>query len=484
MVLRQTTQRRPFHRSIPSAAVALLAAAVLIPCLWVATNSQLQAAGGDLPAHMLPLEDTVIDYYTAEVSDPVAKLARRIQEGKTKLAFDPQRGYLPAVLKELKIPASSQTLVFSRTSLQLNKISPQTPRAIYFNDEVYIGWCRNGDVLEVASTDPRQGTIFYTLKQEKAAAPAFERATDSCLTCHATVRTLGVPGLLVRSVHTNDRGIPMLQNGNFTTDHRSPLLERWGGWYVSGRHGKMKHMGNVWLPDGGGRESVDTVSGQNVTDLRPYFDTDPYLSPHSDIVALMVMEHQAQLHNMITRLNYETRLSMRDYKRLAATDPGNPGTPGNPGNPDSVTPGNPAAAGQGTPAVSPEAMKRIKRVADAMLRYMLFVDEAHLKGSISGVSDFARDFQAAGPRDRQGRSLRDLSLKKWLFKYPCSYLIYSESFDQLPAPALDYLYQRLHEILTGKDQSTEFALLSREDRKAILEILLDTKKSLPAYWRK
>jgi hypothetical protein len=116
-----------------------------------------------------------IHYQTAEVHDPVAKLASAIAAGQQQLDWDAKHGYLPAILDVLEVPVSSQTLVFSKTSLQLHRISPSRPRAVYFNDDVYVGWCQNGDVVELAATDPKQGAVFYTLSQNKDAEINFVR---------------------------------------------------------------------------------------------------------------------------------------------------------------------------------------------------------------------------------------------------------------------------------------------------------------------
>ncbi|MBL8853174.1 MAG: hypothetical protein JNK57_04280, partial [Planctomycetaceae bacterium] len=98
-------------------------------------------------AQIASYERPPIDYLNAEVHDPVARLQQRLVSGEMKLEYDPKHGFLPAVLEALDVPISSQTLVFSKTSLQLQKISPRLPRALYFNDEVYVGFCQRGDVL-------------------------------------------------------------------------------------------------------------------------------------------------------------------------------------------------------------------------------------------------------------------------------------------------------------------------------------------------
>jgi hypothetical protein len=98
-------------------------------------------------------------------------------------------------------------------------------------------------------------------------------------------------------------------------------------------------------------------------------------------------------------------------------------------------------------------------------------------------SAFARDFAKRGERDSKGRSLRDFDLTDRTFRYPASYLIYSEAFDAIPDPARGYIYHRLLQILSGEDQNPDFAHLSPTDRQAILSILLETKPGLPAEWR-
>src|SRR5262245_59982142 len=252
-----------------------------------------------------------INYATGTPDNVVSQLQKRIDAGDVKLAFTDDHGYLTAVLKELNVPVSSQTLVFSKTSLQRDRISPRTPRALYFNDEVYVGFCRLGEVMELAVPDPALGTVFYTLNQGPAAPPRFERHTESCLACH-TSRHQGIPALVVRSVYPDREGNPILSGGSFRIDHSSPLKERWGGWYVTGTHGQQTHLGNLILQKRSVPEELTNESGVNVTELKGRIDTGMYLSPHSDIVALMVLEHQAEMHNRITAANYQAKLAHRD----------------------------------------------------------------------------------------------------------------------------------------------------------------------------
>jgi hypothetical protein len=79
--------------------------------------------------------------------------------------------------------------------------------------------------------------------------------------------------------------------------------------------------------------------------------------------------------------------------------------------------------------------------------------------------------------------LREFDLQTRLFKYPCSFLIYSEAFDELPTVMKEHLLERLWAILNGTDKSEDFAHLREEDRTAVREILLATKPNLPAYWK-
>lgn len=421
----------------------LLRIAVLLPLLSPALA----------PAQM-DYEREPICYDTAPVHDPIAQLQQQLDAGDIRLEYDQRHGYLPSVLKHLNVPVSSQVLVFSKTSLQASRISPQRPRALYFNDETYVGWVQRGDVVELMATDPEQGEIFYTLSQVQTERPAVVRDRGQCLACHATSRTQGVPGALVRSVFVEPSGQPLLSAGTFTSDHTSPFNERLGGWYVTGTHGSMRHMGNVLATERTSSPELDREAGANQTDLASRVDVSPYLTPHSDLIALMILEHQSQMHNLLTRASYETR-SARHYDGIMNEVLKRPAD-----------------------YVSESTKRRIASVGDKLLKYLLFVDEFPLESPVKGTSKFAEEFSSKGPRDGQGRSLRDLDLQMRLLKYPCSHLIYSPSFDGLPELVKSYVSQRLHKVLTGEDKGPEFEHLSAGDRQAILAILQDTKPDL------
>jgi hypothetical protein len=405
------------------------------------------------------LERPPINYSTSTPANVVSRLEQRLEDGKATLAYDDDFGYLPALLHELNVPKSSQMLVFSKTSLQRQRISPKTPRAIYFSDDVYIGYCHRGDMMEIAAVDAKLGTVFYTLDQHHDAKPRFQRQDDTCLICHASSQNQEFPGLLVRSLYADAEGLPILASGSYRADQTSPLKQRWGGWYVTGTHGKQTHMGNLIVRGKSVPEDVDNKAGQNVTDLSTWFTTGMYLTPHSDIVALMVLEHQTEMHNRLARANMLTRRALYDESELnkAFNRPHEPRS-------ESTT-------------------RRIKSACEPVVEYLLFSGETKLTDKVQGTSTFAREFTARGPRDEHQRSLRDFDLQSRLFTYPCSYLIYSEAFDQLPDAAKETIYRRLWDVLNGKDTNTAFAHLTATDRQAIREILLATKKNLPDYWK-
>ena len=408
-----------------------------------------------LEAGLVEIERAPIHYNTTPVNDRVQQLKLRLEEGSAKLEWDGKHGWLPSVLRQLDIPMSSQTLVFSKTSLQLRRISPAKPRAIYFNDDTYVGWVQRGEVIELSAVDPVQGGIFYTLKQQQTERPEIVRDRGDCLTCHASSKTKGVPGYLVRSVFVSDEGQPHFGLGTTTTDHSTPFSKRFGGWYVSGTHGNMRHRGNVIAREDRSNP-IDPDKGANLTDLSGLFRVERYLEPNSDLVALMVLEHQSQMHNLITSGSYDCRHAVHHQKIMNR------------------------ALDRPLDHETESTRSRIISAGDKLLRYMLFVDECKLESPVKGMSRFARHFSSLGPRDRKGRSLRDLDLERRMFRYPCSFLIYSESFDNLPAPLLAHVETRLIRVLRGEDGSGEFSHLSPENRAAILEILIDTKPGFRA----
>ena len=392
---------------------------------------------GQLQHPTLLRNHSAIRYATTPVQDPIARLSEKLKNGSVTLERRGESGYLSSVLEALGIPLESQVLVFSKTSFQAPKIGPKNPRAIYFDDTASVGWVRGGDVLEFVGQDPTQGAIFYTMSQA-ADKPVIER-NDACVSCHASEATHYVPGMFIGSVFPGVDGTTMYGPA-YTTDHRSPFEIRWGGWFVTGTHKAERHMGNAVATDPADLASMITPASVHVTDLTGRFDPRGYLSLHSDLVALLVLEHQAKMLNLLTRVGWEARIGEKESGRT------------------------------------------IDQAAAELVDYLLFVDEAPLPGPIDGTTRFAETFQTRGPRDRRGRSLRDLDLNTRLLRYPCSFLIYSQPFDGLPDNAKTAVYARLWEVLSGKERDQRYALLTPADRRAIREILTETKPDIAAYF--
>jgi hypothetical protein len=307
-------------------------------------------------------------------------------------------------------------------------------------------------LLEFASVDPKLGAVFYTLDEEKPGKPKFQREVYFCLICHdsATI-TGGIPGFMTLSVLPDKQGNAIRSAGANAMSDQTPFNERWGGWYVTGTHGAQRHRGNTLFPSGiPAIDKVDWSRGANVTTLDGKIDVASYLTPDSDIVALIALTHQTRIHNLITRANYETRRAIQDEENTLK------------------------GLSVKSDRYSDLTLKRIREAVEPMVRGMFFVNEAPLTDTVRGTSTFAADFEKSGVRDSKGRSLKDLDLNRRFLRYPLSYLIYSQAFDELPGPAKDVFYQRAWTILSGKD-TANYPNLSIDDRIAIREILQDTK---------
>src|SRR5579872_1982403 len=416
------------------APVRFMRRTVLIPLLAVA------AAWAELSGSFsAALDHPAIQYDTRPANDPVAGLNGKIQAGSVQLRFEGASGYLRSVLAALQIPVESQLVVFSKTSLQAPIITPRNPRSLFFNDSVAAGWVKGEPFVELAAEDPEQGVIFYTLDQVPGTKPVFKRQ-DRCLVCHESFSSLGVPGTLLRSSFVAPDGQPLRQLGDFLNDHRSPLEQRWGGWYVTGRSVPSRHLGNTIVTN---PAFAPPANAPSLTSLEGKFDTTAYLSPYSDIAALMVFDHQMHMINLLTRMGWDTRLAL--YQR------------------DDIS-------------------HSVRDDAKDLVDYLLFIDEVPLAGKIEGTSGFAEKFASLGTRDRQGRSLRDLDLEHRLMRYPCSYMIYSPAFEALPVEAKGAIYRRMWQILSGQEKGSKYARLSAQDRQSVVEILRDTKKDLPPYF--
>jgi hypothetical protein len=394
-----------------------------------------------------------IDYFGKATGNDIARLQARIDAGQVKLAFHAPRGYLDSLLKALRIDPSSQTLVFSKTSLQVQAISPETPRAIYFNMDTYVAWVPNTEVIEIATMDDLRGAVFYTLPNHDDHLAPFNRETLRCLACHDTfsLEGGGVPNFLFLSAYTRKNGGALTNTVATNTTDATPLEDRWGGWYVTGKLGGLLHLGNIMPADLQHASQPVPLHLADLSNLDQMFDTTPYMTDKSDAVALLVFEHQVYLHNLIIHANYKSR------RLLELELPG--------GSPENLE----------WQQLAPPIQKRMQRLLEPLVRGLLLVDAAKLVASVRGNSGFTRWFEAQGPRDPLGRSLRDLDLNTRLFKYPLSFLIYSGGFEDLPRSAKQYVYLRLAQILGGHDASSSYARLPAGGRQAALQILAATQ---------
>ena len=414
----------------------------MVAALWTAVSVVVLLAQRQ-DAFQQPYNHPAIGYGTRPVHDRVAALNDKLDAGTAKLTFDRASGYLPALLTALDVPVESQMLVFSKTSAQFDRITPANPRALFFNDTVAVGWVRGSDILELAALDPQQGVGFYTIEQKAAEKPRLTKQVAECLQCHLTWDTLAVAGLAQMSTFQMSDDPNAYANG-IPVDQRTPFASRWGGWFVTGKAVPARHLGNVPVIVPAAELAKPAQRPPVLQSVDGRFDTNGYLTHYSDVAALMVFGHQTHMTNLLTHLGWEARV---------------------------------ATASDGP--MPPRVASAARDTAD----YMLFVDEPPIFAKIEGSSGFAEKFSASGPRDAKGRSLKELDLTRRIMRYPCSYMIYSDTFDALPPVAKDATYRRLWQVLSGQDTDKHYAHLALADRQAIVEILRATKKDLPAYFQ-
>lgn len=383
--------------------------------------------------------------YTATKDDnTITRLQRAIDAKKFVISGTKPTEVLDALLDELNIPVASQVLVFSKTSLQRDIITPGNPRAIYFNRDFYVGYVPGG-LIEIIACDDPNGMMFYSFNVNEPVEKRRFLRDQECMTCHATSHTMNIPGLLVRSVFTKQDGLPVLSRGSKLTTPASPIEQRWGGWYVTGSHGDSRHMGNNWIVESDtGAEIYDAAHGQNVSDLSNFFDTGKHLTDSSDILALMIMEHQIQLHNTLSAAKMGWLRSLYMDKAIHR---------------DKRSP----------------SLQRLKLgYVDSILRALLFADEVKLpEDGIDGSDAYKKSFLGQGIY-HDGHSLRDLRLEKRIFKYRCSFMIHSESFQQLPHEIKTPVLEKLHAIVTSEDEVEGFPHLSSREKERIHDILAHT----------
>jgi len=362
-------------------------------------------------------EHPLIQYASRQPTDRVAALARAIADGTTTLEPDGKTGYLMPVLRALHIPVQTQILVFSKTGVQAAFTSPQNPRALYFDRSVVVGYIPGAPIVEIASQDPQQGVQFYTIDQGLA-KPRIRRLT-SCLTCHVSASTLDIPGFIVRSNTIGDDGNVLAKSDTHDVDHRTGHPDRWGGYYVTSealqQYNQRAHAGNITFTRDGAFSNQVFVDWEAAPE-----ETLRYPSRLSDIVSLLIFDHQMHAANLLTRLNWESRIG-------ADTTP----------------------------------------LVNELAAYLLFDGEAPLQTPLVPLHGFADAFAAQFPKDHRGRSLAELDLTTRVMKYPCSYMIYADAFDALPDAVRHAVYARMRQVMEKR--------FSDADRTAVLAILADTK---------
>jgi hypothetical protein len=408
-------------------------------------------------------EYPAIQYSGPARDNRIWRLQDRLDRGEINLQWEPGWGYLRSLLKALEIDTSTQALVFSKTSLQTSRIGAKTPRALYYNDDTYVAYVQGSDLLELAAVDAKVGVVFFAMINRQDTSPLLDREGGRCLTCHDTYSMMGggVPRVLVMSAPVDDSRDLRAYDSASEVDDRTPIAERWGGWYLSGWYTAgnggpaANHLGNLPLRSDSRASENDQLKAllrtrDNRANLAGYFDTTAYLTDKSDVVALLVLEHQTFVQNLITRVTFKTRMALsRD------------------GHDDSKVPRSWAEVG-------PRSQLALQRMMDPLLRALFFADAAPLDGQVVSSSGFAERFAQGGLHDAERRSLRELQLNKRLFRYPLSYMIYTESFNALPAYTREYLDTRIVEVLQGRDRSGISDTLDAGDRAAISQILVST----------
>lgn len=387
-----------------------------------------------------------IRYSETASGDALAGLSRKLAKGEWVVSPSSDREFLRVVLEKLNVPVESQVLVFSKTSLQNSLIDRGSPRAIYFSMDTYVAWVPGGKV-EVIIEDEKLGPVFYTIVPPRAKQLAeITRATDSCLQCHATSRTEGVPGMLIRSVIPDQYSHPILSEGTSLVTDATPLRERWGGWYVTGVSSEA-HLGNQWVSLRGTELSPEVSELEHLED---FLDTSRYLQETSDVVALMVLEHQCSMHNLLTKAKMSYRRALH-FQNSYGEDIGN------------------------LNSIEGVSWKTAESSAKEIVNSLLFTNEVVLEGDgVEGGAAFSEVFSERAVKTEKGRSLRALRLYERIFKYRCSYMIYSKAFRGLPPIVKERVFHHLKKALGGEIENH----LSAREKKVIFQILNET---LPGF---
>lgn len=382
------------------------------------------------------------NYLQCRPADRFTRLKDALESGEIALDRSSEKAFVVSLLKALDIPVSSQMLVFSTTSLQLSLISPSNPRALYFNEEVYLGYVPGGRI-EIVSLDPQLGGIFYILDIPINGASFSIERTGRCMNCHAGADTGHVPGLVVKSVIPGPTGGSLTAYRLAQTGHGIPFAERFGGWHVTGEHAITNHLGNLTGELAAGKLTrIPNPPGQR-------FRFEKYPAATSDILPQLLHEHQAGFVNRVVEAGYRARTALH------------------------------IGSGQLTAAQAAELDEQARIIA----RYLLFVDEVPLPpGGVGGDETYKQDFRRNRRATAGGLSLKDFELQTRLFKHRCSYMIYSPVFTGLPPEMKQRVYAKLGQALSLTDTNPDFAHLQLAEKRTIRDILKATLTDLPEVW--
>ena len=372
------------------------------------------------------------NYWQRAPQDRFTKIKTALETGKLPLDRTSEKAFVVSLLKALEISPATQTLVYSTTSLQLSRISPRNPRALYFNEDVYVGWVPRGQI-EIASIDPALGGIYYIFDIPRGPVPIRIERSARCFNCHAEFENGRVPGLLLKSVVPGPGGGSLESFHGDITGHSIPLKDRFGGWHLTGKHGITDHWGNMvgTLSPAGLKKSANPPGRQ--------FRWESYPVSTSDVLAHLLHEHQIGFVNRAVKATYETRSA------LAAGNVGD------------------------TKAI-------IAKYSALLTRYLLFADEAKFPaGGIGGDALLKKDFAKRARRTKAGLSLRDFDLHTRMFKHRCSYMIHSAAFTGLPAPLKQQIFAELRAALNPAKPHLASAHLPDAEKRAIAAILTATK---------
>jgi hypothetical protein len=410
--------------------------------LWLSCLSASIAAETNAP-RVIDFRSAPHNYLDWKPRDRFAMIKERIQQGEVKIDTSNDKAFLKSMLDALSIPASSQIMVFSASSLQSEIINPGNPRALYFNEDTYIGWVPGG-LIEIIAADPEMGPMFYVYDRLRpgGAVPSVQRSTK-CMNCHAGNATRRLPGLIAESLLVSRAGSSLETFRRDVQGHQIPLESRFGGWHLTGQHNISDHRANVMgIPNAGKNTIVPVEPGQ-------YSDLSLHLLPTSDILPNLIHEHQIGFENRLVYAIYTLRQLKHENKGLMGA----------------------------------AAKAEIEERAEEMARYITFAEEAKFPAKgITGDPAYAEDFLRDRKVTKAGISLKDLDMKTRMFKHRCSYMLYTDTWKEAPKELKDRVYY--HMALYLRDQpDAQHAHIPAAERMAIRSILKETMNDLPSWWR-